>query len=77
MPNGLVPSSAALISLISLAPNLAAGSDANSQDAVEQVGDDARRTTQNVMAEYLRLSPVIYVDQGARISVIVNRDLVF
>ena len=69
--------SAALISLISLAPNLAAGSDANSQDAVEQVGDDARRTTQNVMAEYLRLSPVIYVDQGARISVIVNRDLVF
>ena len=69
--------SAALISLISLAPNLAAGSDANSQDAAEQVGDDARRTTQNVMAEYLRLPPVIYVDQGARISVIVNRDLVF
>lgn len=47
------------------------------QDAAEQVGDDARRTTQNVMAEYLRLPPVIYVDQGARISVIVNRDLVF
>ena len=69
--------SAALISLISLAPNLAAGSDANSQEAAEQVGDDARRTTQNVMAEYLRLPPVIYVDQGARISVIVNRDLVF
>lgn len=69
--------SAALISLISLAPNLAAGSDASSQEAAEQVGDDARRTTQNVMAEYLRLPPMIYVDQGARISVIVNRDLVF
>ena len=71
--------SAALISLITLGPQfiLKEGTSDTSRDAAEDLSSDLENTTQGVMAEYLTLGPVIYIDQGTAISVMVNRDLVF
>ena len=71
--------SAALISLITLGPQfiLKEGTSDTSRDAAEDLSSDLEDTTQGVMAEYLTLGPVIYIDQGTAISVMVNRDLVF
>lgn len=69
--------SAALISLISAAPDVAA-SRVNDDDAatvIQEVGDDFSDATDDVISEYLSLSPIIYVDQGSRITVMVDRDL--
>ena len=70
---------AALISLITLGPQfiIKEGTDDNTQDAAEDLTDDLENSTQSVMGEYLALPPVIYIGQGTKISVIVNRDLVF
>jgi len=69
--------SAALISLISAAPSAAAGEveDETAADILEDVGDDLADATDSVIGEYLSIGPVIYVDQGARITVMVDRDL--
>lgn len=69
--------SAALISLVSALPGLAADDleNDNARDAAEDVGDDLANATSSVMAEYLRIPPTIQVKQGSRITVMVDRDL--
>lgn len=69
--------SAALISLINALPGAAAAqiNDETSAEVLEDVGDDFADSTQGVIDEYLSIGPVIYVDQGARITVMVDRDL--
>lgn len=69
--------SAALISLISAAPSVAANQteDEIAEDVLEDIGDDLADATDSVIGEYLSIGPVIYVDQGARITVMVDRDL--
>lgn len=69
--------SAALISLIGALPAAAAGqidSEA-AADVASDVGTDLRDNTQSVMQDYLAIRPVIHVDQGTRITVMVDRDL--
>jgi type IV secretion system protein VirB10 len=69
--------SAALISLISAAPSAAAASveDETTASVLEDVGDDLADATDSVIGDYLSIGPVIYVDQGARVTVMVDRDL--
>jgi type IV secretion system protein VirB10 len=69
--------SAALISLVSAAPSVAARQteDEITEDVLEDIGDDLADATDSVIGEYLSIGPVIYVDQGARITVMVDRDL--
>ncbi|MGS4919928.1 MULTISPECIES: TrbI/VirB10 family protein [Mameliella] len=69
--------SAALISLIGALPAAAAGQieDEAAADIASDVGTDLRDSTQSVMQDYLSIRPVIHVDQGTRITVMVDRDL--
>ncbi len=69
--------SAALISLIGALPAAAAGQieDEAAADIANDVGTDLRDSTQSVMQDYLAIRPVIHVDQGTRITVMVDRDL--
>jgi type IV secretion system protein VirB10 len=69
--------SAALISLIGALPAAAAGQieDEAAADIASDVGTDLRDSTQSVMQDYLAIRPVIHVDQGSRITVMVDRDL--
>ncbi len=69
--------SAALISLIGALPAAAAGQieDEATADIASDVGTDLRDSTQSVMQDYLAIRPVIHVDQGTRITVMVDRDL--
>ncbi len=69
--------STALISLISAAPTVAANQteDELAEDVLKDVGDDLADATGSIIGEYLSIKPVIYVDQGARITVMVDRDL--
>lgn len=69
--------SAALISLIGALPAVAAQNteDEITSDVLEGIGEDLQDSTQSVIGEYLSVSPVIYVDQGARVTVMVDRDL--
>ncbi len=62
--------SAALISIISAAPSVAAAQveDETTADVLEDVGDDLADATDSVIGEYLSIGPVIYVDQGARVD---------
>jgi type IV secretion system protein VirB10 len=74
--------SAALISLIGAAPVLIAGGDGGSggdagTELATDVSRDLRRATSSALDDYLRIRPTIHIDQGARMIVIVNRDLVF
>lgn len=69
--------SAALISLINALPGAAAAQveDDTSAEVLEDVGDDLSDSTGSVIDDYLSIGPVIYVEQGARITVMVDRDL--
>jgi type IV secretion system protein VirB10 len=69
--------SAALISLIGALPSVAAESsdDERTAEALEGTAESLQDSAQSVIGEYLALSPVIYVDQGARVTVMVDRDL--
>jgi type IV secretion system protein VirB10 len=69
--------SAALISLIGALPAAAAGQidDEAAADVASDVGSDLRDSTQSVMQDYLAIRPVIHVDHGTRITVMVDRDL--
>ncbi|MFY0616777.1 TrbI/VirB10 family protein [Shimia sp.] len=69
--------SAALISLIGALPAVAAQNteDEITSDVLEGIGEDLQDSAQSVIGEYLSVAPVIYVDQGARVTVIVDRDL--
>ncbi|WP_417248110.1 TrbI/VirB10 family protein [Celeribacter sp.] len=69
--------SAALISLIGALPAVAAQNteDEITSDVLEGIGEDLQDSAQSVIGEHLSISPVIYVDQGARVTVMVDRDL--
>ncbi|MEO8531460.1 MAG: TrbI/VirB10 family protein [Deltaproteobacteria bacterium] len=69
--------SAALISLIGAAPAVAANNagEGPAADALNNIGTDLRDSTQDVIGEYLSIGPVIHVDPGTRITVMVDRDL--
>ncbi|MFC5567102.1 TrbI/VirB10 family protein [Rubellimicrobium aerolatum] len=69
--------SAALVSLISALPSTAAASvdDPLAAELAEELGGDVEDASRSVLDEYLSVAPTIYVDQGARITVLVDRDL--
>lgn len=69
--------SAALVSLISALPSAAAAqvNDPLAADLAEELGGDAEDAAGSVLSGYLSVPPTIYVDQGARITVMVDRDL--
>jgi len=69
---------AALISLIGAGPSIAAASiDSEiTRDTLESVGEDLEDATGTVIAEQLSREPTIYVDQGAGVTVLVDRDVV-
>jgi len=69
--------SAALISLIGTLPSVAAEStdDERTAEALEGTAESLQDSAQGVISEYLSLSPIIYVDQGARVTVMVDLDL--
>jgi type IV secretion system protein VirB10 len=71
--------SAALISLFGIAPQLLVDENTNGDaaDAIEDLGDDLRSATSGALDAYLRISPTITVDQGDRLTIFVNRDLMF
>ncbi|MBN8189884.1 conjugal transfer protein [Salipiger thiooxidans] len=69
--------SAALISIISAAPSAASAEveDETTADVLADVGDDLADASDSVIGDYLSIGPVVHVDQGARITVMVDRDL--
>lgn len=69
--------SAALISIISAAPSAASAQveDETTAEVLQDVGDDLADAADSVIGEYFSIGPVIYVDQGARVTVMVDRDL--
>ncbi|MGP9790885.1 TrbI/VirB10 family protein [Roseinatronobacter sp. NSM] len=68
---------AALISLLSSGPALAAREMESdmARDGATRVSGDLRDATGSVVSEYLSLPPIITIDQGARVTVMVDRDL--
>lgn len=69
---------AALISLIGAGPSIAAAQvdDDITRDTLESVGEDFEDATDTVIAEQLSRKPTIYIDQGASVTVLVDRDVV-
>ncbi|WP_424972987.1 TrbI/VirB10 family protein [Dinoroseobacter sp. S76] len=69
---------AALISIIGAAPAVAANSteDEVTREVLEEVGNDLEDATSSVIADQVSISPTIYVDQGAMVTVLVDRDIV-
>ena len=71
--------SAALISLFGIAPQLliSENTDGDAAAAIEDLGDDLGSATSGALDAYLRIPPTITVDQGDRLTIFVNRDLMF
>lgn len=69
---------AALISIIGAAPAVAAGSTDNETTSIvlEGIGSDLEDAVGSVIAEQISISPTIYIDQGASVTVLVDRDIV-
>ncbi|MBP1806988.1 TrbI/VirB10 family protein [Rubellimicrobium aerolatum] len=69
--------SAALVSLISALPAAAAASveDPLASELAEELGGDAEDASRSVLDGYLAVPPTLFIDQGARITVLVDRDL--
>ena len=69
---------AALISLIGAAPAVAANSTDNetASEVLEGVSGDLEDAVGTVIAEQVSISPTIYIDQGASVTVLVDRDVV-
>ena len=69
---------AALISLIGAAPAVAASSTENETASVvlEGVSGDLEDAVGSVIADQVSISPTIYIDQGASVTVLVDRDVV-
>ncbi len=69
---------AALISIIGAAPAVAANSteDEITREVLEAIGSDLEDATSSVIADQISISPTIYVDQGAVVTVLVDRDVV-
>ena len=63
--------------MITALPGAAAAQveDETSAEILEDVGDDFADSADSVIDDYLSIGPVIYVEQGARITVMVDRDL--
>lgn len=72
---------AMLVSLIGSAPALAVANMEDSsevaRDAAEDVADDLSAVTGSVINEYVKLPPIIRVEQGQQITIMVDRDLEF
>lgn len=70
---------AALISLIGAAPAIAASSTSNElrAETAENVADNFTSATASIVNEYAGLPPIIAVEQGVQITVMVDRDLEF
>ena len=71
--------SAALISVFALGPQFAIDdeTDEDVADAIDAMGGDLESTSRSALDAYLRIPPTINVDQGDRLTIFVNRDLVF
>jgi type IV secretion system protein VirB10 len=69
---------AALISLIGAAPAVAANTADNetASEVLEGVSADLEDAVGSVIAEQVSISPTIYIDQGASVTVLVDRDVV-
>ena len=69
---------AALISVIGAAPAVAAESANNETTSIVlgDVGSDLQDAVGSVIADQVSIAPTIYVDQGASVTVLVDRDLV-
>ena len=69
---------AALISVIGAAPSVAArqAEGGVTSDVLENVGSDLSDATSSVIADQVSIAPTIYVDQGASVTVLVDRDIV-
>lgn len=69
---------AALISIIGAAPAVAANSaeDEITREVLEEIGSDLENATSSVIADQISISPTIYVDQGAMVTVLVDRDVI-
>lgn len=69
---------AALISVIGAAPAVAADSTNNETTSIVlgDVGSDLQDAVGSVIADQVSIAPTIYVDQGASITVLVDRDVV-
>jgi type IV secretion system protein VirB10 len=46
-------------------------------DAIDAIGDDLESASRSALDAYLRIAPTINIDQGDKLSIFVNRDLVF
>ena len=71
--------SAALISIFTLGPQFAVDdeTDEDVAEALDAMGGDLESASHSTLDAYLRIAPTINVDQGDRLTVFVNRDLVF
>lgn len=71
--------SAALISIFALGPQFAIDNETDEDvaDAIDAMGGDLESTSRSALDAYLRIPPTINVDQGDRLTIFVNRDLVF
>ena len=69
---------AALISVIGAAPAVAAESANNETTSIVlgDVGSDLQDAVGSVIADQVSIAPTIYVDQGASVTVLVDRDVV-
>lgn len=69
--------SAALISLLSSGPALASNEIENDmvRDGATRVSGDLQDAAGSVLSDYLSLPPIITINQGARVTVMVDRDL--
>lgn len=72
---------AALISLIDAAPAIAAdyyAADSEiASNTAESIGENFAGATDSVLSEYASLPPIITIEQGSQVSIMVDRDLEF
>ncbi|PJN92802.1 hypothetical protein CNY89_26415 [Amaricoccus sp. HAR-UPW-R2A-40] len=68
-----------MISIFALGPQFAIDdeTDEDVADAIDAMGGDLESTSRSALDAYLRIPPTINVDQGDRLTIFVNRDLVF
>ena len=69
---------AALISLMGSVPSIAAAriKDGTTSDTVVAISEDLEDATGTAITEQLSRKPTIYIDQGASVTVLVDRDVV-
>ncbi|WP_037317525.1 TrbI/VirB10 family protein [Ruegeria halocynthiae] len=69
---------AALISIIGAAPAVAADQieEDLARDVAREITGDLEEATSSVIADQVSIAPTIYVDQGAMVTVLVDRDVV-